>query len=133
MTRQEIEARFRVWQQTLHLERWEITLQWEAAIEEAAAEVTWDGLYDNATIKLSQCLLEKSTSYVEKTIIHELLHLHDRSRSEMLAEIEGSLAPDTFRLFGRVVYLLTEEMVDRLATILYEQDQLARMASSRTS
>jgi predicted metal-dependent hydrolase len=107
------------WKEALLLGNWEFDVK-IVEIEDNHAEVTPESMYDYATLRFNPVKLEKkSDEFVEKTVIHELLHLLDRDRSAMFAEIENNLSPEVFKLYERVVYQQTEAMVDRLATILY--------------
>lgn len=118
--RKKITAFVEEWQAILRLDYWQITLKWEA-IEDSVAEASPEDMYDAAVIKFDDAKLATRTDdYVEKTVIHELLHLIDRDRKMLFEEIEDSLAADTWRLFDRVVYQQTEAQIDRLASILYE-------------
>jgi predicted metal-dependent hydrolase len=116
----EVERLVAVWQGRLQLNNWKFTIKWEP-IEDTVAETTPDDMYDYATIKFNdQVLLGKPADYVEKTVIHELLHLHDRDRAAMFNEIEGNLSPDVYRFFERVIYQQTEGFVDRMASCFYD-------------
>jgi hypothetical protein len=120
VTRTQIREYVNEWQHLLQLDRWHITLKWEA-LEDIVAEIVTDDMYDYATIKFDDAVLAtKGAEYIEKTVIHELLHLHDRDRKMMFEEISSSLAPDTWRLFERVIYQQTEAQLDRIASILYD-------------
>lgn len=133
MTRKELETLLAEWKSRLHLDAWDFRVKWEskwAQAGDAIASVEIESMYDQAWITFDTKVLTKSNADAEKTVIHELLHVLDRDRTVILAEIEPSLHPDTFRLFSRVEYLQTEAVIDRLATIIYE---LTRVETSRTS
>jgi hypothetical protein len=113
------------WQPLLHLERWKLTIKW-SEIDGGAAEVAPEGMYEAAYIKFNAAELEgKTDEYIERTVVHELVHLLDRDRQEVMAQVENNLSPDTFKLFENVNSQMTESFVDRIATILYELEREA--------
>lgn len=116
-----VDEHVKTWQRRLHLDRWYIEVKWEVLSEDGVAETIPEDMYDHATFKFNpDKLLGKSPDYIEKTVIHELLHLHDRDRKMLFAEIEGSLSPEVWRLYDRIIYQQTEGFVDRLASCLYD-------------
>lgn len=121
MTRQQMETLTRQWQRRLRLSNWEITIDWdEQCPEDADAATSWADTYDFATMKFSPKHVGWTDAYAERTVIHELIHLHDRDRLEVFEEIETCLSPDVYRIFSGVMTRHTEGLVDRLATCFYE-------------
>lgn len=115
-----VEQLVQTWKRRLRLDRWSIRVRWET-LDGAAAETTWDDMYDYATIRFNPADLNgRDDAYIERTVIHELLHLHDRDRKLMLAQIETCVSPDVYRIFDRIVYQQTEGLIDRLATCFHE-------------
>src|SRR4051794_24667604 len=95
----QIESLLDKWQALLHLERWNLTIKW-SDVEDGDAEVAPQGMYKVATIKFSKSELEgKDAEYVERTVIHELVHLLDRDRQEVMSQVENNLSADTYKLF----------------------------------
>ncbi len=127
MTQQEIESLFREWQTRLKLNHWNIRVMWQtvwAAPNDPIAESEPDSMYDYAKVRLDTELEHRTRDFVEKTLIHELLHLHDRDRSNVLAQVEHCLNPDAFKLWEKIEYEMTEGFIDRMATILWEVHNL---------
>lgn len=121
--RREIEGHVEYWQKKLQLDHYKLEIKWKS-LEDAVAETLPEGVYDDATITFDdERLLKRDSAYIERTVIHELLHLLDRDRDKIFEQIEGSLAPDTYRLFKDTMEQMTEVIIDKLATILYELDQ----------
>jgi len=121
--RKAVENHIDYWKRALHLEHYTLEVKWQS-LEEASAETLIDGMYDEATIKFDDERLSKRTSdYIERTVIHELLHIIDRDRDKIIEQLEGSLAPDSWRLFKDVMEQMTEVVIDRVATVMYELDK----------
>lgn len=123
MEREEVERLLRVWQGRLHLDAWDLRVEWVTKWKEAGdalAQVESISLYDQAWVIFDTKILTKTDADAEKTVIHELVHLVDRGRSETVKQIEGSLPTRVYELFARVEELQTEGVVDKIATILYE-------------
>ena len=66
------------WQRKLLLPEWRIRIDWEPRLDEnTRGRCFWEGSYGDAMILINPCPDCWDKDYpVERTIIHELIHLH---------------------------------------------------------
>lgn len=119
-TKAKVEDWLEYWILALGLEtKWEINVEY-GGIDEAYAETKTHHQYDTAKMKFDLTKLkDESDSFIERTVIHELLHILDRDRDQLISQIETHLNPEVYKLFENVIEQSTENFIDRLATILY--------------
>lgn len=119
--RQKVQEYLDYWIHVLGLSSWELTIEY-GEIDGAYAETKPHDQYDSAKLKFNLDKLKGETdSFIERTIIHELLHILDRDRDELIGQIEHHLSPEVYKLYENVIEKSTENFIDKLATILYNQ------------
>lgn len=79
-TQEDLERLCREWQQRLRLQDWQIRIRW-AEMEEIGGQgnVSWQPSHPDALIKVKRTEHSREPELrdpLEKTLIHELLHLH---------------------------------------------------------
>lgn len=108
MTQKQIERLVKDWQKRLRLDHWEIRIDWNSQAA-SIAENERSNFYDSAIIRLGTAWPTWSADYAEQTIVHELLHCHDRDLQQAVKALEGDQTWATHEIEG---------LVDRLAMVL---------------
>ena len=110
MTKPQLERILRTWQRRLKLEHWDIKIDWNNPADDGAiADNERMNKYDDSIIRLSRTWPSWDSTYAAATIVHELLHCHDRDLQEAMKALDGDKTWSAHELEG---------FVDRLAVIL---------------
>lgn len=90
------------WQSCLRLEHWRIRIDWESRLpSNVRGRCFWEGQLQDATILINPYAKWTECYPIERTIIHELLHLHFAAA--------GDPCPD-----------YVETAVDNLTTVIWK-------------
>jgi len=123
VTKAKIEQIVRVWQSRLKLDHWRITVDWQRPSPPGSyAEVILEGdTYDVATVRLDLRGYPKwDQRMANETIVHELVHLHERDLRFAITSAEDMVAKPAWALYWDRVTHEREGLVDRVATVLVE-------------
>jgi len=130
MTREEIIALTSEWQARLGLDQWMIDVRFEEPEEETAAmECHRSSQYEQATLVVKPDLVdwakpeewfgpELDDFFLEKSIVHELLHCHTRDIRRVEDTFEEKLHKDVYEVVEASYVRAEEQLVDRLAVAL---------------
>ena len=125
MTRKQFEAILRGWQKRLGLERWDLRIDWDKPTSEDADASTWrSNDYDSAILYLDPdwASWEKSRGrdFVNRIIVHELLHLAIRDVDSVVDSLESHLHRDVFAVTEHRYKHEYEGFVDRMSYRIVE-------------
>lgn len=121
MTRHQIETAVRVWQTRLKLDHWDIRVDWDnpsGGGDVASSEI--QDLYDSVTLRFDSRHGDWKVPYGTQTVIHELLHLHERDLAEAVKSVKPLIGLPAYEVFWQRYDHEREGLIDRVATILYE-------------
>lgn len=111
----------RVWQGRLGLSAWDVRVDWdEPAGPDANAETRYLNDYDRATVRFAPDVSGWSPEFLNRIVVHELLHLHLRDVDRVVADVDGFLHRDVFSQVEKRYEHESEGLVDRLAYRLVE-------------
>ncbi len=121
MTRAQVEKIVTVWQGRLKLSQWSVKVDFDKPANASNdAQVSIDNHYDNATVLLSSAWADWTREYTNLTLVHELLHLHERDVEEAIRSVEGLVGRPAYTLYWDRYKHEREGLVDRLAAVLVE-------------
>lgn len=111
----------RVWQGRLGLSAWDVRVDWdEPASEEANATMQYLHDYDRSTVRFGEDVLGWERVFLNRIVVHELLHLHLRDVDRVVADLDGLLHRDVQDQVSKRYEHELEGLVDRLACRLVE-------------
>lgn len=116
-----MERTIRTWQSRLKLDHWNIKVDWDKPSAEGYdAECTRSDQYDSATLTFDSKFTKWDVEFATRTVVHELLHLHERDLSEAVKVIEVLVGKPSYQMIHERILHEREGLVDRLAWILVE-------------
>jgi hypothetical protein len=133
MNKDKLQALFDLWQKRLGLETWDIQLKFDQTSDgklETVMECCRSEHYDEATIVIQPYVLrgkvpdgvdthrELTDKFIEKEVVHELLHCVTRDFCYCTTSFEKWIPPVAIDAAQEVIERADEQMVDRLATAL---------------
>lgn len=122
LTHDQFEAMVETWASRLRLNHWQIALDWDVVLDpnDAWAEVKPSKHFDDATIRLASNCATWTQDFANRTIVHELLHLHFRDLEQAMESLADHMAPATFDIWKDRAVHENEGMIDRMAALLVD-------------
>lgn len=116
MTKSGVEKRLRLWQQRLGLATWNIHLDWGTpAGPRCDASILASVDYDSATLVVSKSWHKWTQDFCDRTLVHELMHVHLRGLESVLDHVEGQLHRDVHTVIKATHEHFLEQAAERLA------------------
>lgn len=121
MTRAYVERCVRVWQERLGLQAWDVSVTWDVPpSEDSNATTRYRHDYDRADISFEEAFGSWSREFLNRIVVHELLHLHLRDVDRVVDDLDGLLHRDVFSQVDKRYWHESEGLVDRLSYRLVE-------------
>lgn len=128
MTDSEFCAMFGEWVKRLGLSHWRINLNLsvpaaEMETDSSIATVTTHGAYDEADIGFIEGWSAWDDDKIERTMVHELVHLHLRDLDNMLDVASETMRPSGRKMFDALSHAAMENLVERMTNVLVDLRQ----------
>lgn len=120
MTERQLERIVRVWQKRLGLQAWDVKLSFVptsyCSCSDDADATTWrQNDYDRAVIFPNAKWASWDDDYLNRLIVHELMHLVTRDLDRVIASVEEQIHADAWRMIDKRYDHEIEGVVDRIA------------------
>lgn len=120
MTKAQMERIVREWQRRLGLERWDLDVAWDPALEGSDASTWRSDSYDRATLRFDPEWASWDVEFTNRIVAHELLHLLTRDVDVVVKDAQDQMHRDAGTLIERRYLHEIEGFVDRIAYRLVE-------------
>lgn len=116
LQKKRVERAIREWQRRLGLAEWDLAINWNDPCPDDADASTWrSNTYDRAEIKFDPHWRKWSWEFMNRIIVHELLHLVSRDIDRVVASVESQLHPEAWRSLDIRYDHEIEGLIDRLS------------------
>lgn len=135
MTQDQIKALVEIYRQDL-LPEWEVEVEffdYDDPEGDNAASVSRSEDYFTATLSLFkgwETNWGEDNSYMEVTLVHELIHILCRDVDRSVDLVKQSISPETFQVFWSFYRHAREGTVERLAQFIVRKDRIDRIKTA---
>jgi hypothetical protein len=121
MTETYVRKAFKFWQTVCGLDAWSIELILGDGVDgdpTAEASIWMSQTYDRAIMRLCDDWATRDKDWINETLVHEFMHIHERDLKCAIESVYDQLAPAISDMYDDRVHHEREGLVDRLAMVI---------------